>query len=560
MRLQQYIFKSIFALSLCSLPALWGCYDYSDEIPEGWEHGQLPEEFQLRIKLTDDSRHTSRAVPQGGEVGDGREFGQHYENDVKSILLYYYNGGINASDEAPVRRVIYKDEVGFHPTGDMATEIVKKEAIIKFTYLETHYKYTPGDQFIAIINTDDFTVTTLGALRDKLVYNAWKDNGGEKGGFTDFVMSNERVSTFTPGAGTEANPHLIDVTVERVAARLDYCTDNSTPTTFAGNPALEYPVKDKNSGGTEKKVGTMYLTHTRPFNVMNEPAYLIKRSATPEATDKPTFLLNEEAYAGEEYSKFPLVVERHTWAKAAATDYSAWYGDSYLPNIRSSFANDGDDWFDDDYRVHNNTSKDGFTADGISNNATGECINYYVVDYANENTQQASTSLSNTATGFYLRGIYVPDIVYHLASDVGGTPSGSFTAGSTFYRYRPMVTEYDETQAIYFDNEAEAKKYGDSRPVPYVIDTYNNGVCYYPVYLRHDNPGTFGTGTGKTDKYEVTPMEFGIVRNNIYRLKVTFSGPGYNTLPDTPEIEPLGIKPYIFVRKWYQITHPELEI
>lgn len=570
MRLQQYIFKSISALSLCSLSVLWGCYDYTEEVPEGWEYGQMSEEFQLRIKLTDDSRHISRAVPQGGETGDGREFGQHYENDVKSIILYYYNGGINAPDATPVRRVIYKDGIGFHPTGTMATEIVKKEAILKFSYLETHYKYTPGDQFIAVINTPDFTVGTLGDLRDKLVTDAWKDNGGDKGGFTDFVMSNERVSTFTPGAGTETNPHLIDVVVERVAARLDYCTDNSTPTTFDGNPALQYIVRDKDSGGTDRTIGTMYLTHTRPFNVMEEPAYLIKRSATPDEQDKPKFLLEENAYAGQQYGKFPLVVEQHTWEKTAGSDYSSWYGESYLPKIRT-FGNEGDDWFTDDYRVHNNTSNDGFSSDGISDNATdkytGDPVSYYVVDYANENTQQAGASLSNTATGFYLRGIFVPSPtrIFDTAADANAEPqipSVTFAEGSTFYRYRPMVTEYDETQAVYFTDETEADKFGKSHPVPYVIDTYTNGLCYYPVYLRHDNPGRYTgtTGTGTTDKYEVTPMEFGIVRNNIYRLKVTFSGPGYPTIPPTPSFEPLGIKPYIFVRKWYQITHPEIEI
>lgn len=574
MRLQQYIFKSIFALSLSSLPVLWGCYDYTNEIPEYWyPEDQQPQEFQLRIKLTDGSRHATRAVPQGGEEGDGREFGQHYENDVKSVLLYYYNGSIDGSDATPVRRIIYHSGIDFHPTGSMSTVEVEKEAVVKFTYNETHYKYTSGDNFIAVINTPDFTVSTLGKLRDKLVNEAWKDNGGDKGGFTDFVMSNERVSEFTPGAGTEASPHKIDVTVERVAARLDYCTDNSTPTTFDGDPALEYIVKDKNAGGVDVTIGTMYLTHVRPFNVMEEPAYLLKRSATPAASTTFTFLATENSYNGTGFSSFPIVTEPHTWEKDdnLSTDHSDWYGESYLPKIRTSFGQEGDDWFTDDYKVHNNTSNDGFSSDGISDNATDKYtddpVSYYVVDYANENTQQAGASLSNTATGFYLRGIFVPSPtrIFDTAADANAEPqipSVTFAEGSTFYRYRPMVTEYDETQAVYFTDETEADKFGKSHPVPYVIDTYTNGLCYYPVYLRHDNPGRYTgtTGSGTTDKYVVTPMEYGIVRNNIYRLKVTFSGPGYNEIPTTPNLEPLGIKPYIFVRKWYQITHPEIEI
>lgn len=559
MRLHHYIYKSIFALGLAVLPTLWGCRDYSEEIPEGWAPDQLYEEFQLRIRLSSGSRHASRAnVPQGGERGDGREFGQHKENDVNELVLYCYNGAINASATTPVRKILYKSGINFHPTGSIGTEQVEKEEIVKFTYAETKYKYTSGDHFIVVANMGDFTVSTLGALRDKYVNNAWTKAGSTKGEYKNFVMSNEQVSVFTPGTGTEANPHKIDVTVERVAARLDYSPDGSVPTTFKSQPALQYSVTDKDAGGTSHTIGTMYLTHVRPFNVMQKPAYLLKRSAKPEAPDDVSYLAPETAYTDQAFDEFPLILEQYTWTKTAGSDYSGLYGDSYLPDVGGK----GDAWFDG-YSVHNNTSADGFSADGISDNATGECTTYYVVDYANENTQQASTSLSNTATGFYLRAVFVPAEVYDTAADVAtSTVSTTYTDGDDIVRYRPMVTNYDETQALYFTSASEAKAYGDARPVPYVLDTFTNGVCYYPVYLRHDNPGKY-TGTTSdttTDKYMVTPMEYGIVRNNIYRLKVTFTGPGYATIPTEPSLEPLGIKPYIFVRKWYKVEHPEIEI
>lgn len=584
MRLSKNIFYSFPALGSLAALLLAGCANY-DNLEE-WVVDDEGEGY-LAINLTvgGDNRFASRAPgdpehsvhPDGGEDGCGRENGQHHENDVENLVVYYYNDksgsrnsgpGIQGDASLQVHLLVNITEgIEFKATSDPRKPL---NAVIKLPASKiNNYSYMAGDHFIAIANMplSAFSgVETLGQLRDVLVENAWTGTGTDKSSYTKFVMSNEQDSDFDNAhASTEDDPKIIKVDIERVAARLDFCIDNNafvTSSGFDSYATVVYDAKDKAQGESEdSKVGEVHLTHVRPFNVMNEATYLIKRSATPDEyeRDKTLIYLQDEAnYSAGEYKKFPIVVEPHTWEKSTTTKLpekaAAYYGDSYYLGVKEK----GDSWFTStsDYRVHVNTAMDGFTSTGVSTNGEHGYKNYYVLDYANENTMEAGMSVAEVTTGYLLRAAYCPDVVYDDADKAEAkTGSVSFEAGNTFWRYCPMVVNYDEHQSVYFENEKAANDYAALHPeTPFEIQKYEGGICYYPVYLRHDN----GDDANPFTPY-VTPMEYGIVRNNIYRLKVSFTGPGYNTIPENPR-EPLGIKPYIFVRKWYQITHSPIPV
>ena len=82
------------------------------------------------------------------------------------------------------------------------------------------------------------------------------------------------------------------------------------------------------------------------------------------------------------------------------------------------------------------------------------------------------------------------------------------------------------------------------------IKHYVNGECYYYVWIRH---AMFGSGTGEgTGEF---PMEYGIVRNNIYRIgvrKVEYIG---TEVPD-PGATPLTST--MTVREWRLLKHSEI--
>lgn len=560
----------------CSFAALLfvGCLDYEQYYPETTDD-DAP--LVVRLSIGADVAPHSRAEvlpgrPHGGENGDGRELGVHHENDVENITVFYYraDNDINSSATTEVNKLAYISDVNFHPEESEARDGVftKDVPITVSQMVPQNYEYTDGDQYIVVANMGDFMglqkSISLGALRDYLVDNAWKTNDATYvADYTDFVMSNERKSTFLGGEGTISEPHRVAVDIERVAARLDFCVDGSTN---AGDQLL-YPVMD----GTDP-VGSLYLTHVRPFNVMQRPTYLIKRLGYDDA--HLTYLQDEKAYANYEGddAKFPFVVEPHTWQKPASgsannAPLANWFEGTRYSSAQTAIANNNySDWFTNDYKVHQNRSGEGI--DGFTTGTTyigdGLCDNVYVLSYANENTMTPSSSTAEVITGYLLRGIYVPSVVYSgVDSDGKAVNPVEFTKGTEFSRYRPLTTEYGESQAVYFTTKALADAYkAKHTSTPGVVDSYPGGVCYYLAYLRHDNPDLYGIGAG-VDPYispYITPMEFGIVRNNIYRLKVSFTGPGYSTLPDNPPTEPLGIKPYIYVRKWYQITHPAIPV
>lgn len=582
-----HIISTAFVPLASTTLLLTGCADYDEQLQEMMcqdSEGTI----ELRLNIGDESRLLSRA-PQGGEHGDGREDGQPHENAVNNILVFYYNAGsgINANNGTTlvtklayvedVPAPVHKTDANADPTCDPSyTYQSYYQTSVKLSPTQTnYYKYKTDDHYIVITNAGNFDAITLDDVRNKVIGNTWNGTGTDFTAYKDFVMSNEHESHYDSGNGTKDNPNQIIVTIERMAARIDFAfvADNDkvtkqTSINISGVdiPVLQYPANDTPKGGDKTKYGEVNLTHVRPFNVKQagQGSYLIKRSAKPDKSGLK-FLAPETAYAGGAVADFPLVIEPTTWTKGSvdpAPTPDTWYGGTYSTNVDAAYAADAK------YAVHHATANDGF-GDGLSTDASvSPAVNYYVLDYANENTMRVNESLKEYATGYILRAVYKPETVYKSTQADGSLlaadKSTTYTAGTTFSRYRPLVTEFDESQAVYFCNsvnpantaatEALAKKYGDhilaTTGVPYVIETFVNGVCYYPAYIRHDNAG---------GAVGVTPMEFGVVRNNIYRLKVTFSGPGYTT-PEIQSTEPLGIKPYIYTRSWYKVEHEEITI
>ena len=97
-------------------------------------------------------------------------------------------------------------------------------------------------------------------------------------------------------------------------------------------------------------------------------------------------------------------------------------------------------------------------------------------------------------------------------------------------------------------NEVAAEAYRRSHPEDMgQVEEFPAGECYYNLWLRHARV----EGAGAQD----TPMGYGIVRNNIYRVGVSFTGPGR---PNADVSEPENIESRIFVRKWNFRLHPTI--
>lgn len=528
------------ALTLSAF-TLTGCYDYDQTDVTS---DALGNSLTLRIRMATPASHArATSNPTGGENGDGWRVGRYNENNIYDVYLYKYSSadGINAGDDTPVSLLATAKDVNFHPSSSDAdgNGVISKDLI--FNVGDYIYEASNHDHFVAAINTTVLPInTTLGKLRNELVTPSYVQNGTEMKDCDRFTMANAGDSEFMGGQGIESDPYVVNVDVERTTARLDFAY--STAAMTAGEFRIdggEYIYKALNTDADE-----VHLTHVRATNVMQAPSYLIKRLAASES-EAPVYLADETDPA----SKY--VVDPNTWSKTIAAaeakqiDFVRWFRDSWYMSAVDNYKSTTTPWFRSQDRVHVG-SGDAF-ADGTTLDETDHDWHYYVLDYAGENTMVAEQTLHHYTTGLVLKATYLPENVYKAVDPGTGvlTLDGAYTKGKTFWRWHDIDTNKD----LFFSNEAAANVYQSLHPHSLVYP-YDEGQCYYNVWLRHENIESDPT---------TTMMEFGIVRNNIYRVCVEFTGIGMPDVPDdmtTPE----NIRMFIYVRKWNLIEHPAIEI
>lgn len=131
--------------------------------------------------------------------------------------------------------------------------------------------------------------------------------------------------------------------------------------------------------------------------------------------------------------------------------------------------------------------------------------------YCLENTMTKEAQLNGVTTGAMFKAQVT------LAGE---------TAATTFYRYNGMLyTDVAKVKAlvgITGDFTESVENWSNK-----MVDYYKDGICYYPYWIKHvDN----------NNAKEMGIMEFGIVRNNVYKLAVsTISGIGAPTDKIDPE-------------------------
>ena len=408
----------------------------------------------LQVKVTVEGSGDTRASrattgPKGGEGGDDREPGINHENDVNSLTVLLYESG--------------KDD------------LTEADATIDYVYTFTGLKsssstggvtYTTGPREIdpvivgksyhvlVIANAGDMTSKCKGKkiseIRDMQMDKVCTRND-VIANFTDFVMSSKTDAKIDlsgksgSGTGTESDPYVVDVNIERLAARIDIIPNATFDGTSLG---YYYNVMD----GTNV-VGGFKLESVTPTNVMTKGEYLIKRVSPNAAVSAVTYFGLETKDAANKATNYVVC----PWSKdRTGLTLAEAEGPASL------------------YNVKNTTS-------------TSTTDPSYILDYVMENT--TTDNKEDNSTGLIFKG------KYYESSEWDATKKQP-TTGAT----------------------GTEKKY-----------TYT---------LRHSDP----SGSGTT----ADPMHFGVVRNNIYQVKV-----------EGVEGKSKGLKLTIHVRKWATYTHEE---
>lgn len=401
----------------------------------------------LQVKVTVEGSGDTRASrattgPQGGEEGNGREPGINKENDVNSLTVLLYKSDKDDLSEADatidyVYTFTNLNKVTTSSGSDATYTTVPREidaAIVGKNY-----------HVIVIANADDMTSRCKGKkiseVRDlQMSKVCTRDADITK--FSNFIMSskNDAKIDFTK-EGSETAPYLVDVDIERLAARIDIIPN---ATFDATNQGYYYNVMD----GTNV-VGGFKLESVTPTKVMTKGEYLIKRVSSDAAVSAVTYFGLEAKDADNKATNY--VVCPWTKDRTGLT----------LSNAEGPIS----------YNVQNVASSES-----------------YILDYVMENT--TTDNKEDNSTGLIFKGKYYESSEWDATTK---KPKAGFAGTEKEYTYT----------------------------------------------LRHSDPS--GSGT------IADPMHFGVVRNNIYQVKV-----------EGVEGKSKGLKLTIHVVPWAHYDHGEV--
>lgn len=241
-----------------------------------------------------------RGTPAGGEDGDGREVGINNENKVYSVTLLLFDKDISdaANKDAVVKKVLYFNDYELKDNGDNTYEL--KEPYRLTTDYLTYY-------VLAVVNdTYNYTGKKFSEIADMVVKNPWEGNGNTA---DHFVMTSTSVATLevskTSGKGSRDNPFDVNVTVERLAARIDM---DATGSNTDGDFIYDY----LNESST--KVGTVTVKDIQAFNLLNDGTYLLKHYSTDGTAAGLNFFGSE----GTSPTQSQYVLDPHTTGKTTS--------------------------------------------------------------------------------------------------------------------------------------------------------------------------------------------------------------------------------------------------
>lgn len=405
----------------------------------------------LQVKVTVEGSGDTRASraatgrPQGGEDGDGREPGTNHENEVNSLTVLLYE-----SDKEDIAEADAKIDYVYTFTG-----LKSSSSTGGVTYTTGPREINPvivGKSYhvLVIANAGDMTSRCKGQniskIRDMQMDKVCTRND-DIANFTDFVMSSKTDAKIDfsgksgSGTGTESDPYMVDVNIERLAARIDIIPTAAFDGTSQG---YYYNVMD----GTNV-IGGFKLESVTPTNVMTKGEYLIKRVSSDKDVSSVTYFGLEAKDADNKATNYvvcPWTKDRAGLTLAKAEGPASLYNVQEVASTKS-----------------------------------------YILDYVMENT--TTDNAGDYSTGLIFKGKYYEE------------------------------TEWDATK-----KQPKAGSIGKEKEYTYT--------------LRHSDP----SGSGTT----ADPMHFGVVRNNIYQVKV-----------EGVEGKSKGLKLAIHVRKWATYTHEE---
>lgn len=473
----------------------------SDEVDLSTNNGGSTEEstsqvfMQFNLELPAESRSTTQP---GGGSDAGVEIGKDYENQVSEVLVVI----TDATDDKFITK---SSVVTATPTANNTTYVVPFSTTALTSYVGKSvnvYVYCNPTQELKEAESINVNTMTY-ALKSETDETIWTNN--------KFLMTNadddyERtLPANLDDYRVETNPFDLEtIKVERAAARFDYKSTVTDET---------YTLMEDEEGKPEV---TVTLTDMALVNLSKEFYYLRRVSADGTSTSA--------TIGGTETNTNYVVDTDYEWKgkySEETTDKASHFFYVYNPNSASTT----------DYAwtsISSLTSEDNDESWNSGENANDNRKGYKIWRYATENTipAQVSNQKKGITTGVAFKGeikgvsegmktlLNGTNTVYVFDNILWGTWDNVKTAAEAKESDKTTLSNPSLSAAY---NKATKEGYTDAKAVAagFTIFKPNANKKYEVLYYywnRHNDNNNNGS---------MGPMEFAVVRNNVYKLSVT---------------------------------------
>lgn len=491
----------------------------SDEVDLSTNNGGSTEEstsqvfMQFNLELPAVSRSTTQT---GGGSDAGVEIGKDYENQVSEVLVVI----TDATEGSTYDKFIAKSSVVTPSSANNTTYVVPfktteltssaGKSVNVYVYCNPTEELTKATTFD--VNKDYYTLT------DATNATIWTKN--------KFLMTNadndykRTLPTNLDNYKVESNPFDLEtIKVERAAARFDYKSSDADET---------YTLMKDGNGDPEV---TVTLTDMALVNLSKEFYYLRRVSADGTST-KAAIGGTEVGGTSANYVVDTDADWKSSYSSGSESDHFYY---TYQPNDAGASTYDWD-------KIADVTGASGTADTDNSWNTDGTKGDYKIWRYATENTIPKGTDdglqKKGITTGVAFKGeikgvsedmktllngtntVYVFDNILWGTWDNVKTAAEDKKSGSTTLSNPLLAAAYNEAMKGGY-TDAKAVTAGFTIFKPNADKKYEVLYYYWNRHNDNNNNGSMG------------PMEFAVVRNNVYKLSVTGVNKfGHPTDPD----------------------------
>ena len=542
--------------------------------------------IQLSFRMAD--AQGTRANPTGGENGDGHEAGQDYENQIEDAVAFLFNGNETANGSATTLVTpVYFSTVTRNPD-DTHYVTETKQADVETGEYNLIVVANPGDRWWETISP-----LNLHEVRDHIQKTAWKTNAD--GTYTYFLMSSaaEPTQKLNLENSSADDPATTTVSVERMAARVDYRAEgefdiadanyeNASVTILgatiindfnAGSYILKRVSKDptKKTGSDVTYLGIEETgADGQPTNYVIDPWTAEKNSTNADLDDAFTTIDGQKVNAAGLYVDGSYLYSGFEDPK--------WWSTRMIAGTPITDPEDNKEWQRVGYTLENTTAQDqtaktyntglafqaqfnpgralagyepGHTffryGDGLYTSLTAMMgqLNEQTdfADYFNAAVKNLKIGTWADVTAFCDALSYDPVGLASYFTGLQGDAQGTDAVGTALdnVTWTAFLATLGVDESDLTDPQINKGSVTDTRARLYassngLLRTYYKGLCYYIWWLRHSN-----------DDSDVTNglMEYAVVRNNIYKVEVSSVASIGGDVPDDTEI-----MAHVYVKDW----------